>query len=143
MPMVSDAAAASARLVAVMCATKHRAQDLQALVARCVLQYGLPFVQRVCRQLAQLLQQWGRGAHLRGWTVGCPWHHLDLSSARLAADRFGKRALASVVLALNSSALKIAARQLITVSLSRGQGENAGQAYTCHLRLLGGLIWCD
>jgi hypothetical protein len=59
----------------------------------------------------------------------------------LAADRLAKRALASIVLALNSSALKIAARQLVTISLSRGQDGAPGQAYTCHLRLLGGLIW--
>ena len=137
--MVPDAATASARLLALIAATKHKAQDLQRLIARYVLQYGMPFVHRVCEQLAQLLQYMSRTT--RAWTVGSPWQHLDLTSTRLAADRLANRALASTVLALNSTALKMAIRQLITITLSRGQDGVPGQAYTLHLRLLGGLIW--
>ena len=137
--MAHDASHASARLLALLAATKHKAQDLQMFIARCVLLHGLPFVQRLCRQLALFLHHASRTAS--HWTVGSPWQHPDLNGTRLAADRLLKRALASAVLALNSSALKIAARQVISISLSRGQDGVAGQAYTLHLRLLGGLFW--
>lgn len=129
---------AVARLFAALSATKERAQALRALLARCIVQHGLPFVQKLCRQLAHLLQRWQHAATLRLRTVA-PWQ--KVGSARLAADRLTRRAVASTVLVLNSTALKLAAKQLMTISLSNSQAGTSGTAYTCHVRLFGGLLW--
>ena len=62
-----------------------------------------------------------------------------------------RKVLASVIICLNSNALKIAATQLISVSISQEPGSTGVQklngpkesTVTCNLRLLGGLLWWD
>ncbi|CAL8460694.1 g225 [Coccomyxa elongata] len=60
-----------------------------------------------------------------------------------------RKVLASIIICLNSNALKVAAKQLISISISQEPGSNAVQklngpkesTVTCNLRLLGGLVW--
>jgi hypothetical protein len=130
---------ALARLGAALCKVKNRAQVVKALLARWVLQYGMPFVQKLAQRLARLLQHWQRtaiAAQYRLRTV------VPLDNLERVAWRLGRKALATLVLALNSQALSVAARQLITISLSSCEdGKSCGQGYSCHVRLLGGLFW--
>ena len=130
---------ALARLGAGLCEVKNRAQSLKALLAGLVLRYGMPFVRALAQQLARLVQHWRRtaiGAHYQLRTVA------PLESLERIVWRLGRKALAALILALNSRALSVAAKQLITISLSSSEGGRfSGQAYSCDVRLLGGLLW--
>ena len=137
--MANDAGEAMARLGAALCKVGNRAQCLKALLARLVIHHGMPFVQKLAQQLARLVQYWQRAAVVAQYRLRTV---VPLESLERIVGRLGRRAVAALVLALNSHALSIAARQLITISLNSSQdGNPPGQAYSCHVRLLGGQLW--
>lgn len=118
------------------------------ILTRLILRHGLPFVRALAAMIAKLLQQWHHSTSSR-------IHGMASSQYFACTTRFVeaifRKVLASVVICLNSNALKIAAKQLISVSISQEPGSDAVQklnglkasTVTCNLRLLGGVLWWD
>lgn len=123
-----------------------KAREAKALLAHLLLRHGLPFLRKISVILAQTVQQWHHKT--LSWlsaTVSCP----QVDRAIRVVEGILKQALASIVVCMNSNALKVAAKQLISVSIRQHPGQDYVQklnglhepTITCNLRLLGGLIW--
>lgn len=132
-------------MIAVCGSTLREKADI---LTRLILRHGLPFVRSLARMFARLLKQWHHSAtsRIRGMAssqyVACTIRSMEATV---------RKVLASVIICLNSNALKIAATQLISVSISQEPGSTGvqklngpkGSTVTCNLRLLGGLLWWD
>ncbi len=123
-------------------------REKSGMLARLILRHGLPFVRSLAAMIAKLLQQWHHStiSRIRGMASS----QYSACTIRVVEALF-RKILASVIICLNSNALKVAAKQLISVSISQEPGSNAVQklngpkesTMTCNLRLLGGLVWWD
>ncbi len=122
---------------------RSTAQEAKAVLTRLLLKHGLPFFRNMAALLAEFLQRWHRKT--TSW-LGSVASNQQIERALQLLQTLLRKVLASVVVCLNNNALNVAAKQLISVSISQQSGVQKlngpkESTVTCNLRLLGGLIW--
>lgn len=117
-----------------------KAREQRVLVTRLLLSHGICFLRKLAAMLARAVQLVRLEASKP--LKGMPGLQ-RLQDARLLFEKLIKRAVASAILCINSNALRSAAEQLISVSVSQENSVNSeSPALACKLRLLGGIFWC-
>jgi hypothetical protein len=131
----------------VLLAIRARAREGQVVLTRLLLQHGVMTLHKMAVFLARAVQMLQREAKK---TLLYLSFNVHWTKAQHLLEHVIKKALASIIVFINSNALRTAAKELISFSVSKERVQSQNQtdtldqprtAYACTLRLLGGSVW--